>query len=701
MRPKSPSFHAHHSPMGAMASFTCGAHGTTGGMGIELSGPYPGEITVGVVDANKVAHLLPLFSDSNHSEAERYVEGKEGGGGRVAIERNITRDYLWCTDRITGGATTLQIHSPFFSIPDPATATPAQLAFACCPCIHLDVIFNNTTASTLTGIFGLTIDHRWSSLGPRTGGNLIGATSRDTIGFASQTPGARCFIDFDAVSAINRRHQSPEFLLGPTAGLEIEVPAGETRTLSVVLGFFVNGVATYNREMHYYYTRHFTSLAHVLSYAMEHRQAYLTEADARNRELAASPLSDDRKFMIAHATRSYYGSTQWLWDGQASVWVVNEGEYLMMNTFDLTVDMLFHEMRMNPWTVRNVLEQFVYNYSFQDTVFHASDPNHALPGGISFTHDMGVMNHWSPAGQSAYEVAGLDRQCFSHMTCEQLTNWVLCAGVYFAQTADDAFIQRHRAIIHGCLQSLRNRDNPYPPARNGIMGFDSSRTQGGGEITTYDSLDHSLGQARNNIYLGGKMWASYLALEYMLTSLGDTALAEQCAAAALLAAQTISNGFRSDLGYIPAILEGNNESAIIPAIEALVYPYVMGLQSATASSGPYGFYIDTLKTHLSSILRNGLCLYPDGGWKLSSTADNSWASKIALCQFVASQILKFDFGDAERIADAAHVAWQQKGATRYACCDQFRSGEPIGSLYYPRIVTNVLWLHSDGTKGPQ
>ena len=28
------------------------------------------------------------------------------------------------------------------------------------------------------------------------------------------------------------------------------------------------------------------------------------------------------------------------------------------------------------------------------------------------------------------------------------------------------------------------------------MGFDSSRTLGGGEITTYDSLDHSLGQAR-------------------------------------------------------------------------------------------------------------------------------------------------------------------------------------------------------------
>ena len=45
------------------------------------------------------------------------------------------------------------------------------------------------------------------------------------------------------------------------------------------------------------------------------------------------------------------------------------------------------------------------------------------------------------------------------------------------------------------------------------MQLDSSRCAGGAEITTYDSLDVSLGQSRNNIYLAGKIWASYLALE--------------------------------------------------------------------------------------------------------------------------------------------------------------------------------------------
>ena len=49
-------------------------------------------------------------------------------------------------------------------------------------------------------------------------------------------------------------------------------------------------------------------------------------------------------------------------------WVVNEGEYRMMNTFDLTVDQLFYELELNPWTVKNELDMFVKRYSYEDRV---------------------------------------------------------------------------------------------------------------------------------------------------------------------------------------------------------------------------------------------------------------------------------------------------------------------------------------------
>ena len=49
----------------------------------------------------------------------------------------------------------------------------------------------------------------------------------------------------------------------------------------------------------------------------------------------------------------------------------------------------------------------------------------------------------------------------------------------------------------------------------------------GGEIFHRSSLDHSLGQARNNIYLAGKCWASYLALERIFSSLSESDAASE------------------------------------------------------------------------------------------------------------------------------------------------------------------------------
>lgn len=51
-------------------------------------------------------------------------------------------------------------------------------------------------------------------------------------------------------------------------------------------------------------------------------------------------------------------------------------------------------------------------------------------------------------------------------------------------------------------------------------------------------------------------------------------------------------------------------------------------------------YLHALQKHLATVLQPGACLFPDGGWKLSSTSDNSWLSKIYLSQFIAHQVGK-------------------------------------------------------------
>jgi hypothetical protein len=89
-------------------------------------------------------------------------------------------------------------------------------------------------------------------------------------------------------------------------------------------------------------------------------------------------------------------------------------------------------------------------------------------------------------------------------------------------------------------------------------------------------------------------------------------------------------------------------------------------------------------------------LFEDGGIKLSSTSNNSWMSKIAIFMHVTRRVFHLDehptIGEIFRIADHAHVDWQVKGSSYWACCDQIVSGEGKASRYYPRIITSALWM---------
>jgi hypothetical protein len=83
-----------------------------------------------------------------------------------------------------------------------------------------------------------------------------------------------------------------------------------------------------------------------------------------------------------------------------------------------------------------------------------------------------------------------------------------------------------------------------------------------------------------------------------------------------------------------------------------------------------------------------------GGLKLSSSSTNTWMSKIFLAQFVAEAVLAMPLSPA---FDAAHARWQREGDCRdYAFTDQVRSsdGKDLGSRFYPRGVTSILWLYT-------
>ncbi|MDU1844269.1 MAG: glycoside hydrolase family 52 protein [Niallia nealsonii] len=701
--PKNSFFNAHHSPIGAFSSFTLGFPGAGGGLDLELGRSPKQNIYIGaeVLDKKGTYQAFPFFAYQEDDESKRYdIENMDPDPDKPNIifpisKDKIKRNFQLGTDTWESEDLSFTIYSQVEGVPDPKAANEEELKRTILPAVLAELTVDNTNGTrNRRAFFSYQGSDPYSSMRrvDDTMDGFAGIGQGRLTAIVSNNPDVKSAMHFSLENILTTpEEENWTFGLGPLGALVMDVPAGEKRTYQFAICFYRGGIVTAGMDTSYYYTNFFNNIESVAEYALKNFDPLADRAKNANKKIdSTNHLSEDQKFMLIHSIRSYYGSTQLLDYNGEPFWVVNEGEYRMMNTFDLTVDQIFYELRMNPWTVKNELDMFVQRFSYEDTVRFPNDDTE-YPGGISFTHDMGVANTISRPHYSSYELYGLDG-CFSHMTHEQLVNWVLCAALYVSHTEDKEWLDANLEIVERCFDSMLNRDHPEPDKRNGLMGLDSSRVMGGAEITTYDSLDVSLGQARNNIYLAGKIWASYIALERIFAENERTELAKIAGEQAEKCAATIVEHV-TEAGYIPAVIGEGNDSKIIPAIEGLIFPYFTNCKDALDVNGRFGAYIQALKTHFETVLTEGICLFEDGGWKISSTSNNSWLSKIYLCQFIAREILGWNWDEKGAKADATHVEWlTHPELSIWSWSDQIIAGEIAGSKYYPRGVTSILWL---------
>jgi hypothetical protein len=747
-------FNAQHSPMGAFMSFTCGNFGTRGGIGLQIGQPGDQEVFIGFKDGDRYSdatlRCLPFYTAAVDRSADAFLVEQAGPAEQnvkpdaVAFkEGQFSRSYGWASDQWLADGLSFTVYSPFGAIPDPAVESDQRMREGLLPAVIARLELDNTSGTaTRTAMFALNHARPGSriledDLGKR---RVAFAFRREAGGaaelfdFTSSQEGVKIdaapfiFMRWSASDGVRERH-NPVHLLGSCPGFGFEVPAGKKYGITIALGSYLEGFQTNGLDGRYLYTRYFKGLADVLKMALDNAGKIVSSAHALDSKLDHAAVSDDQRFLISHATHSYYGSTQLLDVENRPLWVVNEGEYCMMNTLDLAVDHVFWELEHNPWLVRNLLDTFVRRYSYTDEVkVYKSDfapsadtvqvdpsqtppppdeaqlnrPYDKKPGGISFCHDMGAHNNFSPKGRSSYELANLTG-CFSYMTVEQLCNWVLTAGCYVAKTRDIAWLKSNKTVVDACLASMINRSGDV-----GFAQFDSTRCAGGQEITTYDSLDHSLAQTRNNIYIAVKSWATYWSLALMFRELGDSTSQARCEALAAKVASVVCD--QAVDGVLPAIFERSNpgySSRILPAVEGCVYPLYFVKTGFAGCTLEQIFRTEAekrmfkvLKEHTRNLLldperRN---LFADGGIKLSSTSNNSWMSKISIFMHVTRRVFHLDddpkIAEVFRQADAAHVKWQTEGSSYWACCDQIVSGEGKASRYYPRIITSALWMES-------
>lgn len=688
---KNKFFQAMHSPKGANAFFACGLEGS-GGFGNGASDVPVNDIFAGIKSSAGI-RCLPFFAPPNEEWLKAYREG-EGTWDPELVKSfdkdKIKRSYGGGIDRFEAENFIFEIATSPCGIPDPQSAPYSDLKYHIAPLVPARITVDNRNGSEdLDGIFVTGGFKGATLLDELTGGEMCGVIGVDGYGFAAKNDGETISVVENALHAIYEKDPPVNFFLAGSGGVIFKVKKGEKKTVDIIMGFYRDWhgtIGTVNCD--YYYKKFFTDILDVFDYGFNNAERYWRDAEAEDKKLESANLNEYRKFMTAHAIRSYNTSSMLLNNGGKPRYVVYEGTFMMMNTFDLSVDHVFYETRYMPWAVKNQLDVYIDEYSYYDGLRLPGESDSKYPGGISFTHDQGVFGHFMPQGNSSYEKAKIDG-CFSYMTQEQLCNFILCAGVYTSHTNDMDWLYKRRGIIEDCLISMENRDHFDPKQRDGIMSLESSKCGDTDEITTYDSLDPSLKQSRDNIYIAGKCFASYLLLEMMMSKLGKTDLAVRAKAQAQKCAASMVSHYDEKLGYIPAILDGKCEIAIIPAIEGLIYPYACGIENADKE---YSELYTTLTKHLKNILKKGVCLFDDNGWKLSSNNINSWISKIFLNQVVAENVLHMDFEIPAEDYDAAHASWWCAGCKASPALDQIFEGKPCATgFHYPRAVTCELW----------
>lgn len=694
-----PFYNVQHSPIGAFASFTLGFPGAKGGLGLELKQPANEAVYIGVEAAkSNDFDFLPFFSDSIDPTQlfdQNAKKQKATSSLRCFSEKQITRSLQLTSDTWQAGDLTFKIFSPYGKVPEPSPKNDKELQQAVLPALVAELTIDNRKGKKARrAFFGYKGEDIHSNMRTATlpGKQGVGVAHGNRTGIFSNDPK----VQFKQAFTIEEILQPPANAendsngLGQVGVLTFTIPARKIAKIYFAICFYRGDRILTEIPSRYYYTRYFDSIESVAQKALPLIPALIRKSEKADLTLSKSKLSLEQQWMVAQSVHSYYGSTQFLEADGKPFWIVNEGEYRMINTFDLTVDQVFFELKHHPWTVRNELDWYRDRYSYRDQVRFPGDKK-LYPGGISFTHDMGVANSLSHIGKSSYERGGL-HGCFSYMTHEELVNWLLCALLYVKQTKDHAWAKKNLRTFQECFQSMIQRDHPVAARRNGVMKLDSSRCLQGAEITTYDSLDVSLGQARNNLYLAVKCWATYVGLDWYFETYGTSKLSAEARLQAERGAFTVAHSLRPD-GTVPAILEDSPISHILPAIEGLAFPYIMGLDKALHKKGPYGSLIQTLESHIQNVFKVGICLFKDGGIKLSSTSDNSWLSKVYLIQFILRKILVYPNGKIMEQADKTHLKWLLHPEESYwAWSDQMILGVARGSKYYPRGVTSILWL---------
>ncbi len=694
-------YQTHHSPIGAWASLTFGAPDC--GMGIEVQNPGAdaiGSMLIGAAD-QKEMKTIGFIKKNGEAEKKTAAEGDAEQKKNFLLEKMlemyqilpeaaVTRTLTPSMDRYQAGRLSFTVYTPYRALTDPLLAEIPKIE--CVPGLLMDVEYDNTDGEEdVTVYFGVMLDDMKRLYAEE--GAEPALTCRNDWMFASDpADGSFAVRGMDAVRYLRAgtghvHENGPGFLCK-------RIPAGEKGCLPLVWCVYQNAGSTGACDTVYYYNRYFASMREIPPFLFAHADEIRKEAISLDRELTEERVRENRMTesqaeLFGQSLRAYYASTQLLLDGEKRVhWNVCEGAYLWRNTMDLCADHLAWELYQNPWVVRQIMDEYIDCYTYEDQVYFA-DKDEISDGGISFTHDMGCFFHYSAHGKSGYERENDSRNGFYfYMTTEELLNGIYCIAAYAIVSGDTKWLGERLELLLQLMTSLENRDAQDPADRNGILNGVSTKSGGCHlESTTYDALDHSLLEASGNLYVFIKTIGSLLLLQKCFERTGCGEGAERASSMLKRCMDSLPVFYDETHKRMRANAYADIEGYVIAAVEALVVPGLCGV----ASDLPDRF-MEYVREHAQNCLQEGVCINKEtGGLQLSSSSMNTWPSKTILTIFALEHLLKLAVPDSVK---RELEGWCQVSARRCTISDQIQcdTRQVVGATYYPRIITSAVWI---------
>jgi hypothetical protein len=699
-------FMTHHSPAGAFASLTFGLPGR--GVSIDLEKPevdINSDLLAAVSRGPGRTYALPFVTGAEDTdlESQRVAGAQQEKPDRIEDRwrfynaSELKRTLTAARDSWHAGDLELTVYTPHFELPDPEGGHMEALKLAAAPGLLIDLTIDNTAydepAQGFLGLRYLSCGRLrpldWTSEGKLSG---IGLSNQWVLAAQTGAANART-LRYNSVAKALEQGEAIVHMGGREGGILFEVPPRERVTLTAAFSFYREGIVTQGIKSRYYYTTFFEDAEAVCRYVLEQADTIRAACLAEDVRMESMAQGADEAAVYYQAVRGYYGSTQLLIADGKPYYSVGEGVYLWRNTMDLAADHLPYELWRNPWVVRNIMDLYLDRYSYRDKVRFAEDESQHYPGGISFTHDMGNFNAYSPPGRSGYE---MPNAVFYHfMTTEELLNGIYLFTGYTLFTEDLDWMNNRKAAARELVISMENRDHYDAYKRDGIMKAETVLCgEHGKEITTYDSLDHALASSKGNLYIAFKTLCAAKLLEQWFIKAGEAEWASRCRQMADRTAKSLSMSYQHDKGFFPANLYQEVPSRLIAAIEPLAIPHFLGVDVLAN----YPELWNQCRSHVKTCLQPGHGLDGEsGGMRLSSTSRNTWTSKVILCIYTMEHVLQVHPKDYPTLMREL-LHWCQITASEKTISDQIICDEriTIGGHYYPRTITSFLWMNKKG-----